>query len=111
MADLGVTLYKQAQQTTDTSFHRLIVVLKMYRVFFFFWHCVDKVSRLDTPGVKNFNEIALSPTVKEIHCTSFLSEIQNERHVWKEEIFIQNLAILLSYPMGQKIVQVISSHG
>ena len=56
---------------------------------------VGVVYSLDTLGVENFDEIALSLTVKEIE--AFLcfcifgenSKIQNGRHFWKEENFLK----------------------
>ena len=48
---------------------------------------------LNTLWVENFDEIALSRTVKEIEailCFAILgknSKIQNGRHMWEEEIF------------------------
>ena len=56
--------------------------LKLPRVYF-----------LDTLWVENFDEIALSRTVKEIEsilCFAILgknSKIQNGRHMWEEENF------------------------
>ena len=52
-----------------------------------------RVHFLDTPWVKNFDEIALSCTVKEIEailCFAIFgknSKNQNGRHMWEEEIF------------------------
>ena len=52
---------------------------------------VGVVYSLDTLGVENFDEIALSPTVKEIEAIlcyrtfSKNSKIQNGRHFWKEK--------------------------
>ena len=51
---------------------------------------------LDTLWVENFDEIALSRTVKEIEanlCFSIFgknSKIQNGRHFWGKEIFFEN---------------------
>ena len=53
-----------------------------------FWK-IGIVYSLDTLGVENFDEIALSPTVKEIEAIlrfrtfSKNSKIQNGRHFWK----------------------------
>ena len=56
-----------------------------------FWK-LPRVHFLDTLWVENFDEIALSRTVKEIAilCLPFLaknSKIQNGRYMWEEEIF------------------------
>ena len=51
---------------------------------------------LDTPWVENFDEIALSSTVKEIEanfCFAIFcknSKIQNGRHFWGGENFLEN---------------------
>ena len=48
---------------------------------------------LDTLWVENFDEIALSRTVKEIEanlCFPFLAKIQNGRHFWGEENVFKN---------------------
>ena len=56
----------------------------------FFENCQDYISYI-TPWVENFDEIALSRTVKEIEailCFAILgkySKIQNGRHMWEEE--------------------------
>ena len=59
--------------------------------------------------VENFDEIALSCTVKEIEvnfCFSIFgknSKIQNGYHMWEEEIFLKIAkGTLLSYPVGRK---------
>ena len=48
---------------------------------------VGVVYSLDTLGVENFDEIALSPTVKEIEAIlcfrTFSTKIPNGRHFWK----------------------------
>ena len=70
---------------------------------------IARVQSLDTLWVKNFDEIALSRTVKEIEanlCFAIFgknSKIQNGRHFWGGEIFL-NIAkgIFLRYPMGRK---------
>ena len=60
----------------------------------FFENC--RVHFLDTPWVENFNEIALSRTVKEIEANSCFailgknSKIQNGRHFWGGENFFEN---------------------
>ena len=54
---------------------------------------IAKSTFLRYPWVENFDEIALSRTVKEIEailCFAILgknSKIQNGRHMWEEEIF------------------------
>ena len=59
----------------------------------FFENC--RVPSLDTLWVKNFDEIALSRTVKEIEailCFAIFgknSKIQNGRHFWGGEIFLK----------------------
>ena len=58
----------------------------------FFWK-LPRVHFLDTLWVENFDEIALSRTVKEIEailCFAILGKnlkIQNGRHMWEEENF------------------------
>ena len=55
-----------------------------------------RVHSLDTLWVENFDEIALSRTVKEIEanlCFAIFgknSKIQNGRHFWGGEIFFEN---------------------
>ena len=55
-----------------------------------------RVHSSDTLWVENFDEIALSPTVKEIEanlCFGIFgknSKIQNGRHFWEREIFFEN---------------------
>ena len=60
--------------------------------------------------VENFDEIALSCTVKEIEanfCFSIFGKnlkIQNGRHFWEEEIFLKIAkSTLVRYPVGRKI--------
>ena len=60
--------------------------------------------------VENFDEIALSCTVKEIEanfCFSIFgknSKIQNGRHFWEEEIFFENCQEYIALiPCGSKI--------
>ena len=62
-----------------------------------------------TLRVENFDEIALSRTVKEIEailCFSIFGEnskIQNGRHFWGGENFLKiNNATFLLYPVGRK---------
>ena len=63
------------------------------RKFFF---KLPRVHFLDTLWVENFDEIALSRTVKEIEtvlCFAIFgknSKIQNGRHFWGGEIFFEN---------------------
>ena len=63
----------------------------------------------DTLWVENFDEIALSRTVKEIEadwCFAIFgknSKIQNGRHFWEKEIFLKIAkSTFLRYPMGRK---------
>ena len=57
---------------------------------------LQRVHFLDTLWVKNFDEIALSRTVKEIEANSFFaifgknSKIQNGRHFWGGENLFEN---------------------
>ena len=60
--------------------------------------------------VENFDEIALSCTVKEIEanfCFSIFgknSKIQNGHHFWEEEIFFENCQeYIAQIPFGSKI--------
>ena len=62
--------------------------------------------------VKNFNEIALSGTVKGIEvnlCFAIFgknSKIQNGRHFWEEENFLKIAkSTLLRYPVDRKFRQ------
>ena len=73
----------------------------------------------DTQWVENFDEIALSGTVKEIEANLYFaifgknSKIQNGRHFWGGENFwkIANIAFL-RYPVGRKLQRNHSiSHG
>ena len=70
---------------------------------------IAKDTFLDTLRVENFDEIALSRTVKEIEanlCFAILgknSKIQNSRHFWGEENFFENCQEYISrYPVGRK---------
>ena len=77
------------------------------------------VHSFDTLWAKNFNEIALSRTVKEIQailCFAIFgknSKIQNGRHFWGGENFlIIGNSTFLGYPVGQKFRRNRSiSHG
>ena len=73
-----------------------------------FWK-LPIVHFLDTLWVKNFDEIALSHTVKEIEanlCFSIFGKnlkIQNGRHFWWEENFLKIAkSTLIRYPVDQK---------
>ena len=73
----------------------------------------------DTLWVENFDEIALSGTVKEIEgnlCFAIFgknSKIQNGRHFWGGENFLKIAkSTLLRYPVGRKFCRNRSiSHG
>ena len=73
----------------------------------------------DTLGVENFDEIALSHTVKEIEanlCFAIFGKnlkIQNGRHFWEEENFLKIAkGTFLTYPVGRKFRRNHSiSHG
>ena len=67
------------------------------------------VPSLDTLWVENFDEIALSGTVKEINanlCFAIFGKnpkIQNGRHFWGGENFLKiEKNTFLRYPVGQK---------
>ena len=80
---------------------------------------IAKSTFSDTLWVKNFDEIALSRTVKEIEanlCFSIFGKnpkIQNGRHFWGWEIFLKiGKSTFLRYPMGRKFRRNRSiSHG
>ena len=77
---------------------------------------LPRVQCSDTLWVENFDEIALSRTVKEIEailCFAFLAKIQNGRHFWGGENFWKIAKIaFLRYPVGQKFRRNRSiSHG
>ena len=68
---------------------------------------LQRVHFLDTPWVENFDEIALSCTVKEIEailCFAIFgknSKNQNGRHFWGGEIFLKLAKnTFLRYPVG-----------
>ena len=72
-----------------------------------FFGKLQRVHSLDTLWVENFDEIAISRTVKEIEanlCFAIFgknSKIQNGRHFWGGEIFLKIAKIsMLRYPMG-----------
>ena len=77
-----------------------------------FWEIFGKLPRVqcsDTLWVENFDEIALSRTVKEIEadwCFAIFgknSKIQNGRHFWGGENFWKIAKIaFLRYPVGRK---------
>ena len=83
-----------------------------------FWK-IAKIAFLDTLWVENFDEIALSRTVKEIEanlCFAIFgknSKIQNGRHFWGGENFLKIAKIaFLRYPVGRKFRRNHSiSHG
>ena len=80
---------------------------------------IAKIAFLDTLWVENFDEIALSRTVKEIEanlCFAIFgknSKIQNGRHFWGGENFLKIANItFLRYPVGRKFRRNRSiSHG
>ena len=83
-----------------------------------FWK-LQILHSLDTLWVENFEEIALSRTVKEIEanlCFAIFgknSKIQNGRHFWGGENFLKIAkSTLLRYPVGWKFRRNRSiSHG
>ena len=80
---------------------------------------LPRVQCSDALWVKNFDEIALSRTVKEIEadwCFAIFgknSKIQNGRHFWGGENFLKIAKIaFLRYPVGRKFRRNCSiSHG
>ena len=80
---------------------------------------LQRVHCLDTLSLENFDEIALSHTVKEIEanlCFAIFgknSKIQNGRHFWGGENFLKIVKItFLKYPVGRKFRRNRSiSHG
>ena len=77
-----------------------------------FWK-LQRLHSLDTLWVENFDEIALSRTVKEIEanlCFAIFgknSKIQNGRHFWGGEIFLKIANItFLRYPVGRKFDEI-----
>ena len=76
---------------------------------------LQRVHSLDTLWVENFDEIALSHTVKEIEAKIFgkNSKIQNGRHLWGGENFLKiGKSKILRYPVGRKFCRNRSiSHG
>ena len=74
-----------------------------------FFGKLQRLHSLDTLWVENFDEIALSRTVKEIEANSCFaifgknSKIQNGRHFWGEEKFLKiTKSTFLRYPVGRK---------
>ena len=74
---------------------------------------MPRVHFLDTLRVENFDEIALSRTVKEIEanlCFSILGKnlkIQNGRHFWGGEIFLKIAkSTLLRYPWVENFDEI-----
>ena len=84
-----------------------------------FFGKLPKLHSLDILWVENFEEIALSRTVKEIQailCFAIFSKnskIQNGRHFWGGENFLKiGKSRFLRYPVGRKIRRNRSiSHG
>ena len=80
---------------------------------------LQRLHSLDTLWVENFDEIALSRTVKEIEANLCFaisgknSKIQNGRHFWGGENFLKIANIrFLRYPVGRKFRRNRSiSHG
>ena len=68
---------------------------------------LPRVQCSDTLWVENFDEIALSRTVKETEvnlCFGKNSKIQNGRHFWGGENFLKiTKSTMLRYPVGRKI--------
>ena len=74
---------------------------------------MQRVHSLDTLWVENFDEIALSRTVKEIEANSCFaifgknSKIQNGRHFWEGENFLKIAKRrMLKYPVGRKLDEI-----
>ena len=74
---------------------------------------LQRLDSLDTLWVENFDEIALSRTVKEIEanlCFAIFgknSKIQNGRHFWGGEIFLKIAkTTMLRYPVGENFDQI-----
>ena len=74
-----------------------------------FFQKLPRVHFSENLWVENFDEIALSHTVKEIEanlCFAIFgknSKIQNGRHFWGEEIFLKTAkSTFLRYPVSQK---------
>ena len=84
-----------------------------------FFENLQRLHSLDTLWVENFDEIALSRTVKEIEanlCFAIFgknSKIQNGRHFWGGENFLKIAKIaLVRYPVCRKFCRNRSiSHG
>ena len=84
-----------------------------------FFFKLQRVPSLDTLWVENFDEIALSRTVKEVEailCFDIFgknSKIQNGRHFWGGENFLNiEKYTFLRYPVGRKFRRNCSiSHG
>ena len=78
---------------------------------------MHRVHSLDTLWVENFDEIALSRTVKEIEanlCFAIFgknSKIENGRHFWGGENFLKIAKItFLRYPVGKHFDKITLSH-
>ena len=84
-----------------------------------FFEKLQRLHSLDTLWVENFDEIALSRTVKEMEanlCFAIFgknSKIQNGRHFWGGENFLKIAkSTFLRYPVGRKFRRNRSiSHG
>ena len=70
---------------------------------------LQRLHSLDTLWVENFDEIALSRTVKEIEANECFAifgknlKIQNARHFWGGENFVKiTKSTMLRYPVGRK---------
>ena len=103
-------MVKEIEANLCLPFWAKIRKFKMAAIFEkgkFFENC--RVHFLDTLWVENFDEIALSRTVKEIEanlCFAIfgkISKIQNGRHFWEGENFLKIVKItFLRYPEGRK---------
>ena len=86
--------------------------MKIAKITFLSYPVGRRLHNLDTLWVENFDEIALSLTVKEIEVNCVLpfrgklgkhSKIQNDRHFWGGEIFLKIAkSTFLRYPVGRK---------
>ena len=112
---------KRWKQICVLPFLAKILKFKMAAIFGegkIFWK-LPRIQCSDTLWVENFDEIALSRTVKEIEanlCFAIFgknSKIQNGRHFWGGEIFLKIAKItFLRYPVGRKFRRNRSiSHG
>ena len=68
---------------------------------------LQRVHSLDTLWVENFDEIALSRTVKAIEANGKTSKFQNGRHFWGGENFLKIAkSTFLRYPVGRKFDEI-----